>query len=149
MLMECSYGGPRLAVGRDAIRRVFDELVATRRKFELGDQQAAVVSGDLALTSTRSSDGTVTVEVARRQSDASGCGLSIDFPPRRSPCYGIAAFGLVSTDSNGGCDPLVATIADTLCSYESSLWPRNSLALATSVSHLPSCSGSRNLAMRS
>ena len=63
------YGGPGLAVGKDAIRMVFNELVATGRKFELGNQQAAVVSGDLALTSTRSSDGTVTAEVARRQSD--------------------------------------------------------------------------------
>jgi ketosteroid isomerase-like protein len=63
------YGGPVLAVGRDAIRRVFEELVATGRKFDLGDQQAAVIGGDLALTSTRSSDGTVTAEVARRQSD--------------------------------------------------------------------------------
>ena len=35
------------------------------------------------------------------------------------------------------------------CSYESSLWPRNSLALATSLSHLPSCSGFRKAAMRS
>ena len=65
------YGGPGLVVGRDAIRRVFNELVATRRKFELGNQQAAAVSGDLALTSARSSDGTVTAEVARRQSDGS------------------------------------------------------------------------------
>jgi hypothetical protein len=32
-------------------------------------QQAAMVCGDIALTSTRLPDGTVTAEVARRQSD--------------------------------------------------------------------------------
>jgi ketosteroid isomerase-like protein len=63
------YGGEQLAVGREAIRKIFDAMVATGRKFELGDQQAAIVSGDLALTSTRLSDGTVTAEVARRQCD--------------------------------------------------------------------------------
>jgi len=55
--------------GRDAIRRFFHELVGSGRKFELGTQRPAVVSGDLALTSTRLRDGGVTAEVARRQSD--------------------------------------------------------------------------------
>jgi ketosteroid isomerase-like protein len=63
------HGSGRLAVGRDAIRQVFVGLAATGRKFDLGDQQSAIVSGDLALTSTRLADGTVTAEVARRQSD--------------------------------------------------------------------------------
>lgn len=63
------HGGGQLVVGREAIRKFYTELVATGRKFERGDQQAAIVSGDLALTSTRLPDGTVTAEVARRQSD--------------------------------------------------------------------------------
>ena len=63
------YGSGTLAVGREAIRRVFAELIAAGRKFDLGDQQAAIVCGDLALTSTRLSDGNVTAEVAQRQSD--------------------------------------------------------------------------------
>jgi hypothetical protein len=58
-----------LTIGRDAIRAFYAELVATGRKFEYGDQRPAIVSGDLALTSTRLPDGSVTSEVARRQSD--------------------------------------------------------------------------------
>ncbi len=63
------YGEGQLVVGREAIRKFYAELVATGRKFERGEQRAAIVSGDLALTSTRAPDGTVTAEVARRQSD--------------------------------------------------------------------------------
>lgn len=55
--------------GREAIREYFRELVAMGRKFEFGNQRAALISGDLALTSTHSPDGSVTAEVARRQSD--------------------------------------------------------------------------------
>ena len=62
-------GGGQLTEGREAIRAFFASLVATGRKFDLGDQRPAVISGDLALTSTRSLDGSVTAEVARRQSD--------------------------------------------------------------------------------
>ena len=55
--------------GREAIRKFFGELVATGRKFEMGEQRAAMVCGDIALTSTRLPDGTVTAEIARRQND--------------------------------------------------------------------------------
>jgi len=58
-----------LIYGRDAIHAFFTELVARGRKFEMGQQQAAIVCGDLALTSTRCPNGSVTAEVARRQSD--------------------------------------------------------------------------------
>jgi ketosteroid isomerase-like protein len=64
-------GSGGLAVGRAAIRKVFEDFAAAGRKFELGAQQLPVVCGDLALTSTRLSDGAVTAEVARRQSDGS------------------------------------------------------------------------------
>jgi len=63
------YGEGQLAVGREAIQTFYAVLVAAGRKFDVGDQQAAIVSGDLALTSTRLADGTVTAEIARRQSD--------------------------------------------------------------------------------
>jgi hypothetical protein len=43
--------------------------VATGRKFDFGDQRPAVISGDLALTSTCLPDGSLTAEVARRQGD--------------------------------------------------------------------------------
>jgi hypothetical protein len=62
-------GAGRLMRGREEIRAFFLELVASGRKFEFGDQRPAAVSGDLALTSTRSVDGGVTAEVARRQGD--------------------------------------------------------------------------------
>ena len=62
-------GEGRLVVGLDAIRAFYEELVAKGRKFEYGEQRPAIISGDLALTSTRLPDGSVTSEVARRQSD--------------------------------------------------------------------------------
>ena len=60
--------GP-LTIGRDAIRAFYVELMATGRKFEYGVQRPTIISGDLALTSTRLPDGSVTSEVARQQSD--------------------------------------------------------------------------------
>jgi len=62
-------GSGPLTQGREAIRAFFADLVAMGRKFEIGDQRPAIVSGDLALTSTRLPDGSVTAEVARRQGD--------------------------------------------------------------------------------
>jgi ketosteroid isomerase-like protein len=66
-VLDCGDG--QLAVGREAIRRFYAGLVATGKKFDLGDQRAAIVSGDLALTSTRLPDGSVTAEIARRKGD--------------------------------------------------------------------------------
>ncbi|CCV15257.1 nuclear transport factor 2 family protein [Mesorhizobium sp. STM 4661] len=62
-------GEGQLTLGREAIRALFADITATGRKFAVGDQAAAVVNGDLALTSTHLPDGTITAEVARRQSD--------------------------------------------------------------------------------
>ncbi len=62
-------GEGRLTRGREAIRVLFAELTATGRKFEAGKQSPAIINRDLALTSTRLSDGSVTAEVARRQAD--------------------------------------------------------------------------------
>jgi hypothetical protein len=47
----------------------YARMAATGRKFELGDQRPAIISGGVALTSTRLPDGNVTAEIARRQSD--------------------------------------------------------------------------------
>ena len=66
-LLDC--GGGQVMLGQDAIHKFFSELVAAGQKFEIGEQRAAMVCGDLALTSTRCPNGTVTAEVARRQSD--------------------------------------------------------------------------------
>jgi hypothetical protein len=66
--------GGRLLRGRDAIHAFFIELQLTGlgpegRRFRLGEQRPALICGDLALTSTRSLDGDITSEVARRQVD--------------------------------------------------------------------------------
>jgi hypothetical protein len=66
-VIDCGDG--RLVVGRQAIRAFYAGLVATGRKFEFGEQRSAIICGDLALTSTRSADVSVTAEIARRQSD--------------------------------------------------------------------------------
>jgi len=66
-VLDCGDG--RLALGREAIRAFYAGLVAIGRKFDFGDQRPALISGDLALTSTRLPDGSVTAEVARRQDD--------------------------------------------------------------------------------
>jgi hypothetical protein len=66
-ILDC--GGGNLARGRDAIRAFYAGVVASGRKFELGDQRPAIVNGDVALTSTRLPNGGVTAEIARRQPD--------------------------------------------------------------------------------
>jgi len=62
-------GGGRKAIGRDAIEAFYADLIATGRKFDLVDQRPAMLCGDIALTSTRLPNGTVTAEIARRQTD--------------------------------------------------------------------------------
>jgi ketosteroid isomerase-like protein len=55
--------------GKDAIRAYFASVIASGRQWQFGQQQPALISGDLALTSTRTADGRTTAEVARRQAD--------------------------------------------------------------------------------
>ena len=62
-------GEAQLIVGKEAIRSFFADLVGTGQKFEFGEQRAALVSGDLALTSTKFPNASVSAEVARRQAD--------------------------------------------------------------------------------
>lgn len=66
-VVDCGDG--RMLRGREAIRTFFAGVVAEGRKFQVGVQRPAMISGDLALTSTRLPDGTVTAEIARRQGD--------------------------------------------------------------------------------
>jgi len=61
----------RPIVGRDAIRRFYAQLLERGRRFVGGMLQPALRHGDLALTSSRFADGTVTAEIARRQCDGS------------------------------------------------------------------------------
>jgi ketosteroid isomerase-like protein len=58
-----------VATGADEIRRFYERLVAGRPTFEPGTQLRTLLWGDLALTSSRLANGTITVEVARRQPD--------------------------------------------------------------------------------
>jgi ketosteroid isomerase-like protein len=58
-----------VAAGREEILASYERLLAKKPRFEPGEQFPALVSGDLALTSTRLKGGGVTVEVARRQPD--------------------------------------------------------------------------------
>jgi ketosteroid isomerase-like protein len=67
-------GGGTFLRGKEAIHEFFTKLQVTgfgpeKRKFEFGEQRPALICGDLVLTSTRSRNGTVTSEVARRQKD--------------------------------------------------------------------------------
>lgn len=66
-VLACGDG--RVAVGRDAIRKFYTDLLATGRRFVLGDQRTALLGADSALTSTRLPNGTITAEVARKQND--------------------------------------------------------------------------------
>ena len=59
----------RVLRGHAAMRAFYQEIADAGRVFSFGEQQPALVNGDLALTSTRSPSGGVTAEVARRQAD--------------------------------------------------------------------------------
>ncbi len=64
-----TFPAGHVATGALAIRAVYEKLLADKPVLAPGDQQPALVSGDLALTSTRLAGGGITVEVARRQPD--------------------------------------------------------------------------------
>lgn len=62
----------RLTVGREAIRALWEQALASGARFEQEDPLPTLVSGDLALTGTPSRDGTgVRTQVVRRQPDGS------------------------------------------------------------------------------
>jgi hypothetical protein len=61
--------GGRTATGAAEIRAAYGRLLADRPVFAPGTPLPTLRTADLALTSTRLADGTVTVEVARRQPD--------------------------------------------------------------------------------
>jgi ketosteroid isomerase-like protein len=59
----------QVATGAEEIREAYERLVAGRPTFAPGTQRPTLRCGDLALTSSRLTNGVVTVEVARRQPD--------------------------------------------------------------------------------
>ncbi|SDQ70606.1 nuclear transport factor 2 family protein [Quadrisphaera sp. DSM 44207] len=62
----------RVTAGREAIRALWEQVLAHAPRFALEPPLPTLVSGDVALTSTPAADGTgVRVQVARRQPDGS------------------------------------------------------------------------------
>jgi uncharacterized protein (TIGR02246 family) len=67
-----AYPPGQQTVGREAIRAVMEQLVASPAEFSVEEPLPTVRFGGLALTSTRPADGTGgRVQVARRQPDGS------------------------------------------------------------------------------
>jgi ketosteroid isomerase-like protein len=64
-----AFSSGDFAAGHAEIRAVYEDLVADAPRFEPGDPRPAMISGDLALTSTRLVSGGATVEIAHRQPD--------------------------------------------------------------------------------
>jgi ketosteroid isomerase-like protein len=66
-----SDGEGRVAVGLSQIRKLFVGFLAERPRLDPSTQAEPLCSGNLALTSSRLSNGDVTAEIARRQPDGS------------------------------------------------------------------------------
>lgn len=62
-------GDGEVAIGHDQIRELLIKFLAGRPRLDPSVQAAALCSGDLALTSSRLSNGDITAEIARRQPD--------------------------------------------------------------------------------
>jgi uncharacterized protein (TIGR02246 family) len=71
-------------VGRDAIKKVMEQMLAHAPKFTVEEPLPTLIHGDIALTSTRPSDNTGgRVQVARRQRDGSWLRI-LDRPETRA-----------------------------------------------------------------
>ncbi len=66
-----AYDNGGVAIGLNQIREYFAKFLADRPQLDPSNQAAALCSVDLALTSSRLSNGDITAEVARRQTDGS------------------------------------------------------------------------------
>jgi ketosteroid isomerase-like protein len=66
-----AFGDGGVAIGQGQIRESFVTFLADRPHLDPSDQAPALCSGDLALTSSRLTNGDITAEVARRQPDGS------------------------------------------------------------------------------
>lgn len=62
-------GNGEVVTGREQIRKFFVRFLADRPRFGSSMQAPALRATDLALTSSRVSNGDITAEVARRQPD--------------------------------------------------------------------------------
>ena len=64
-----AYGDGDAAIGHEEIRKFFVNFLASRPQLAPSVQVSALCSGNLALTSSRLSNGDITAEIARRQQD--------------------------------------------------------------------------------
>jgi ketosteroid isomerase-like protein len=64
-------GNGEVAIGHKQIRGLFVRFLAEHPRLDPSIQTAALCSGDLALTSSRTGNGDVTAEIARRQRNGS------------------------------------------------------------------------------
>ena len=70
----------RTTNGREAIRRVYEQMLAKVHRFEPEEPLPTIRNGELALTSTRRRDGKgVRIQVVRRQVDGGWLRI-IDWP---------------------------------------------------------------------
>ncbi|MBP2706183.1 SgcJ/EcaC family oxidoreductase [Microbispora sp. RL4-1S] len=67
-----AYPPGRVTVGREAIRELWEKVLANRPRFEPEESLPTLVNGDIALTSTPPRDGAgARAQVVRRQPDGS------------------------------------------------------------------------------
>lgn len=72
-------------VGREAIRALWEKVLAAAAHFEPEEPLAALISGDIALTATVAKDGAgARAQVCRRQADGTWLRL-LDLPEVVSP----------------------------------------------------------------
>ncbi|MBQ0825453.1 YybH family protein [Streptomyces tagetis] len=83
-----AYPPGRVTTGRDAIRRLWEEVLAQAPRFAPEEPLPTLVSGGLALTSTPPRDGAgARAQVVRRQADGSWLRV-LDQPEFRPPAAG-------------------------------------------------------------
>ncbi|MET7288974.1 nuclear transport factor 2 family protein [Streptomyces sp. NPDC005573] len=80
-----AYPPGSVTVGRDAIRELWEKILANSPRFEVEQPLPTLVCGDIALTSTPPKDGTgARAQVVRRQPDGTWLRV-IDQPEFRPP----------------------------------------------------------------
>jgi len=86
-------GEGRVAVGLSQIRELFVSFLAERPRLNPSRQAEPLCSGDVALTSSRLSNGDVTAEIARRQPDGRWLWVVDQFAIDRESSRGASASG--------------------------------------------------------
>jgi ketosteroid isomerase-like protein len=82
-----AYPPGRQTVGREAIRQLWERVLATAPHFEQEPPLPTLISGDIALTSTPPKDGAgARAQVARRQADGTWLRL-LDQPEFMAPAH--------------------------------------------------------------